>query len=110
MKSSEEYLLNEIDRLKQELTHHSIKLQLATELQTIDQNTLKTFQKKFTEISEVLHRVKQREKNAYHLIQVLSSLSLSVISHDDFSSIDPSSEYISSMEYLSISNWNGICS
>lgn len=70
MKLSEEFLRREIDRLNVEFVRHSKKLQFARDLQTIDEKTLKTFEQQFNEITELVHRVRQRETNARHLIEV----------------------------------------
>jgi hypothetical protein len=70
IKSSEEFLLKEIQRLKQDLDRHNIKLNYANELRQIDQITLKKFQTKFQDLTQLLAEIKKKEVNAWHLVQV----------------------------------------
>ena len=70
IKSSEEFLLKEIQRLKQDLDRNNIKLNYANELRQIDQITLKKFQTKFHDLTQLLAEIKKKEVNAWHLVQV----------------------------------------
>lgn len=71
LKSSQEFLLKEIQRLKQDFVHHSNRMTQANELRQIDQNTLKTFQMKFQDLSQLLTEMKKKEMNTWNLVQIL---------------------------------------
>ncbi len=70
LKYSEEFLLKEIQHLKQDVDSNSPKLHYANELREIDQRTLKTFQTKFHNLTQLLADIKKREINTWHLVQV----------------------------------------
>jgi hypothetical protein len=70
LKYSQEFLLKEIQRLKQDLDLNYAKLNYANDLRTIDQITLKTFKTKFQDLTQLLADIKKREINACHLVQV----------------------------------------
>lgn len=70
MKTAQEFLLQEIPRLKEDLDAHVGKLDFATELRIIDQTTLQRFRTKLQELTQLLADIKKREVNAWHLVQV----------------------------------------
>ncbi|CAF3668483.1 unnamed protein product, partial [Rotaria sp. Silwood1] len=69
LKFSQEFLLKEIQRLKKDLDINYTKLNYANELRTIDQVTLTTFKTKFQDLKKLLADVKNKEINAWHIIQ-----------------------------------------
>ncbi|CAF2665050.1 unnamed protein product, partial [Rotaria sp. Silwood2] len=69
LKYSQEFLLKEIQRLKKDLDINYAKLNYANELRAIDQVTLTTFKTKFQDLTELLSHVKNKEMNAWHIIQ-----------------------------------------
>ncbi|CAF3698394.1 unnamed protein product [Rotaria sp. Silwood1] len=71
LKFSQEFLLKEIQRLKKDLDINYTKLNYANELRTIDQVTLTTFKTKFQDLKKLLADVKNKEINAWHIIQIL---------------------------------------
>ena len=71
LKSSQEFLLKEIQRFKQDFVHHSTRINQANELRQIDQNTLKSFQTKFQDLSQLLAEMKKKEMNTWNLVQIL---------------------------------------
>jgi hypothetical protein len=70
LKYSQEFLLKEIQRLKQDLDINYKKLNYANELRDIDQITIKTFTTKFQNLTQLLADIKQKEINTWHLVQV----------------------------------------
>ncbi len=64
------HFVQEIQSLKQDLNRISNKLNHNNELREIDQNTLKTFQRKFQDLSQLLSDIRKKESNTYHLVQV----------------------------------------
>ncbi len=70
MKYSQEFLLKEIQCLKQDLDVNYTKLNYANELRAIDQITLKTFKTKFQDLTQLLADIKQKEINTWNLVQV----------------------------------------
>lgn len=70
LKSSQNFLLKEIQRLKQDFDKYTSKVNYANELRTIDQNTLKTFQNKFQDLTQVFRNLKEKELNTWQLVQV----------------------------------------
>ncbi|CAF0984054.1 unnamed protein product [Rotaria sordida] len=71
LKYSQEYLLKEIQRLKKDLDINYTKLNYANELRTIDQITLTTFKTKFDDLTQLLTDIKNKEINAWHILQIL---------------------------------------
>ncbi|CAF5126341.1 unnamed protein product, partial [Rotaria sp. Silwood1] len=69
LKFSQEFLLKEIQRLKKDLDINYTKLNYANELRAIDQVTLTTFKTKFQDLKKLLADVKNKEINAWHIIQ-----------------------------------------
>jgi hypothetical protein len=96
LKSSQEFLLQETQRLKQDLDRNSTKLNHATQLREIDELTLKKFQTKFQDLTQLLAEVKKKEINAWRVVQVNMNASKKLIKYK----IDSSSKYFSSMAYL----------
>jgi len=70
LKYSQEFLLKEIQRLKQDLDINYKKINYANELRDIDQITIKTFTTKFQNLTQLLADIKQKEINTWHLVQV----------------------------------------
>ena len=70
LKASQDFLVSEIQRLKQDLNANFAKLNYANELRTIDQRTLNAFKDKFQELGQILLDVRTRETNAHQLVQV----------------------------------------
>jgi hypothetical protein len=70
LKYSQDFLLKEIQRLKQDVDVNYAKLNYANELRAIDQITLKTFKTKFQDLTQILADVKVKEINAWHFVQV----------------------------------------
>jgi len=70
LKYSQDFLLKEIQRLKQDVDVNYAKLNYANDLKAIDQITLKTFKTKFQDLTQILADVKVKEINAWHLVQV----------------------------------------
>ncbi len=70
MKYSQDFLLKEIQRLKQDVDVNYAKLNYANELRAIDQITLKTFRTKFQDLTQILADVKVKEINSWHFVQV----------------------------------------
>ncbi|CAF2062154.1 unnamed protein product [Rotaria magnacalcarata] len=71
LKTSEEFLLKEIQRLKTDLDANHSKLNYANELREIDAKTLNTFRTKFQDLTQLLADVKKKETNAWHIVQIL---------------------------------------
>ena len=71
MKSSQEFLREEIHRFKGDLVQYSTRINQANELRQIDENTLRTFQTKLNELSQLLAEIRQKEINTWHLVQIL---------------------------------------
>ncbi|CAF3057182.1 unnamed protein product [Rotaria socialis] len=71
LKTSEEFLLKEIQRLRNDLDANHSKLNYANELREIDAKTLKTFRTKFQDLRQLLVDVKKKETNAWHIVQIL---------------------------------------
>jgi hypothetical protein len=70
LKYSQDFLLKEIQRLKQDVDVNYAKLNYANELRAIDQITLKTFRTKFQDLTQILADVKVKEINSWHFVQV----------------------------------------
>lgn len=71
LKSSQDFLLIEIQRLKKDLDFNYAKLNYANELRSIDEKTLKSLKTKFQDLTEILSNVKKKELNAYQTVQIL---------------------------------------
>ncbi|CAF4284565.1 unnamed protein product, partial [Adineta steineri] len=71
LKSSQEFLIKEIQRLKQDLNINYTKINYADELRAIDEKTLKIFKTKFQDLTQILTNVKIKEINTWHLVQLL---------------------------------------
>ncbi|CAF1111292.1 unnamed protein product [Didymodactylos carnosus] len=71
LKYLQTFLINEIRRLKQDLSQSWSKLEYVTELKELDQIALDSFKQKFYELTKILADVKNRELNTWHLIQIL---------------------------------------
>jgi hypothetical protein len=63
LKYFQEFFFKEIQDLNKHSNH-------ANELREIDQNTLKTFQTKFQDLSQLLSDIRKKESNTDHLVQV----------------------------------------
>jgi len=63
LKYFQEFFFKEIQDLNKHSNH-------ANEIREIDQNTLKTFQRKFQDLSQLLSDIRKKESNTYHLVQV----------------------------------------
>ncbi|CAF4221212.1 unnamed protein product [Adineta steineri] len=71
LKSSQEFLIKEIQRLKQDLNINYTKINYADELRATDEKTLKIFKTKFQDLTQILTNVKIKEINTWHLVQLL---------------------------------------
>lgn len=71
LKYSQEYLVTEIHRLKNEFDNQTNRIQQANELRKIDQKTLLNFQRKFQDLTEIFSNLKKKEINTWHLVQVI---------------------------------------
>lgn len=74
MQYSQEFLLKETQRLKKDLDENNSKLNFANELRAIDRKTLNTFKTKFQDLTRLLNDVKNKEMNAWYIVQVRNFL------------------------------------